>query len=76
MILEYNGKTIKLIVGDKNALIDIDEVELDVPAVELNNRVLVPLRFVCETFGYNVDYGETETSMNIFMKKRNSPTNL
>lgn len=30
----------------KNALIDIDEVELDVPAVELNNRVLVPLRFV------------------------------
>ena len=76
VILEYNGKTIKLIVGDKNALIDIDEVELDVPAVELNNRVLVPLRFVCETFGYNVDYGETETSMNIFMKKRNSPTNL
>ena len=76
VILEYNGKTIKLIVGDKNALIDIDEVELDVPAVELNNRVLVPLRIVCETFGYNVDYGETETSMNIFMKKRNSPTNL
>ena len=73
VILEYNGKTIKLIVGDKNALIDIDEVELDVPAVELNNRVLVPLRFVCETFGYNVDYGETETSMNIFMKKETAP---
>ena len=76
MTLEYHGKTIKLIVGDKNALIDINEVELDVPAVEMNNRVLVPLRFVCETFGYNVDYGETDTDMNIFMKKRNSPTNL
>lgn len=76
VILKYNGKTIKLIVGDKNALIDINEVELDVPAVEMNNRVLVPLRLVCETFGYNVDYGDTDTDMNIFMKKRNSPTNL
>lgn len=72
--LKYNKKEIKLVVGDKNALIDIDKVELDVPVIEVDGRVLVPFRFVCETFGYSVDYGETDTKMNIFMKKTNGVT--
>lgn len=74
VVLKYNNKKVTLVVGDKNALVDIDKVELDVPVIEVDGRVLVPFRFVCETFGYSIDYGETDTKMNIFMKKTNGVT--
>lgn len=74
VVLKYNKKTITLAVGDKNALVDVDKVELDVPVIEVDGRVLVPFRFVCETFGYSIDYGETDTKMNIYMKKTNGVT--
>lgn len=67
--LSYNNKDITLVVGEKTAKVNIDPVELDVPVLEIDGRVLVPFRFICETFGYSVDYGETDSKMSIFMKK-------
>ncbi len=76
VVLKYNKKTITLVVGDKTALVDVDKVDLDVPVIEVDGRVLVPFRFVCETFGYSIDYGETDTKMNIYMVKTNGATKI
>lgn len=53
--------TITLVIGGK-ALVNDKEVALDVPAKLVNDRTLVPLRFVSEALGAKVDWAEaTET---------------
>lgn len=72
--LKYNNKLITMLIGDKTAYIDRDAVELDVPALEIDGRTLVPLRFVSEVFGCKVDYGEGDSAINIYLKKSNAAT--
>lgn len=43
-----NGYRIQLTINSKIALVDQVEVELDVPAQLVNNRTMIPLRFVAE----------------------------
>lgn len=47
---------IQLVLGSTAAIVNGKEVTLDVAPMEQNGRTLVPLRFVTETFGYNVKY--------------------
>lgn len=49
-------KEIVLVLGKSEALVNGESVTLDVAAMEQNGRTLVPLRFITETFGYNVKY--------------------
>lgn len=49
-------KEIVLVLGKSEAFVNGESVTLDVAAMEHNGRTLVPLRFVTETFGYNVKY--------------------
>lgn len=53
-ILTLNGKVVKIQVDSQEALVNGTPVKLDVPARIINNRVLVPLRFVGESFGAQV----------------------
>lgn len=57
------GETIVyLFIGQKTAYINGEATELDVPAQIVNNRTLVPLRFVSEALGANVAWdGNTRT---------------
>jgi N-acetylmuramoyl-L-alanine amidase len=50
------SKTIILKIDDRKALVDGDEVLLDVPAKIVNNRTMVPLRFLGETLGAKVSW--------------------
>jgi len=50
------SKTIILKIDDTRALVDGQEVILDVPAKIVNNRTLVPLRFLGETLGAEVSW--------------------
>ncbi len=48
--------TIKLTVGSAKAYINGVEYTLDQPAVAINNRTLVPVRFVSEALGAKIDW--------------------
>lgn len=50
------GKKIELTMNSNMAIVDGKPVTLDVPAKIVDNRILVPLRFVGEGFNKTVDY--------------------
>ncbi len=48
--------SMKLQIGNKNAIVNGEVVSLDSPPVIINNRTLVPLRFISESFGADVQW--------------------
>lgn len=57
----WNGGELALPVGKTTATVNGSIKTLDVPAQIINNRTLVPLRFVAETLGANVGwYGKSQ----------------
>ncbi|WP_018921454.1 copper amine oxidase N-terminal domain-containing protein [Salsuginibacillus kocurii] len=55
----------ELPLNSSNAIINNEEVELDVNAQTVNDRTMVPLRFVSETFGAKVDWHDKEKTVKI-----------
>lgn len=51
-----DGNVVKLVLGSDTAYVNGKEVKLDVPAKTLNNRTLVPVRFVSEALNKTVDW--------------------
>jgi parvulin-like peptidyl-prolyl isomerase len=49
-------KEVKLTIGQLTAFVDGEAVALDCAPVLVSGRTFVPLRFVSEAFGYNVQY--------------------
>jgi peptidoglycan hydrolase CwlO-like protein len=49
-------KVITMVVGEKEAMVNGDSVFLDVPPTIVEGRTLVPLRFIAETFGADVEW--------------------
>lgn len=54
--IENNGAVVTLKVGDRMALLGNRAVTLDVPPQVVNGRTLVPLRFLGEAFGKQVEW--------------------
>jgi len=51
------GQTdVRLRIGDRNAIVDQRDVQLDVPAMLVNGRTMVPLRFLSESLGADVQW--------------------
>lgn len=59
------SSTIILPVGSRAATVNGKNVSLDVPAKIVNSRTLVPLRFVSESLGAQVDWNNTERLVTI-----------
>ncbi len=58
---EYDNTKISFKLGEKIAEVNGEEVELDVASTAIDGRTLVPLRFIMESFGLNVEwYGDTK----------------
>ena len=78
IITGYMGEnTVQLTIGSDVALVNGVEVNLDVPAfINAEHRTMVPLRFIAENFGLNVEFenisftvsGETRYQMYIFIE--------
>jgi hypothetical protein len=49
---------IELKIGDRRAIVDGEVVMLDVPAMLMGGRTMVPLRFLSESLGANVEWNE------------------
>ena len=62
-----NGTTIVIKNGDNIAYVNGSPVELDVPATIIFNRFRVPVRFVCESLGMNVDYAKVLDKNVVFL---------
>ena len=60
-----NGLVIRLPIDSKSANVAGKSVTLDQPAVVINDRVLVPLRFVAESLGAAVNWNEKTKTVTI-----------
>ena len=56
IVARRGGTVVRMNLGRDRAFVDRDPVRLDVPARAQYGRTLVPLRFVSEALGANVDY--------------------
>lgn len=63
--LTLDQKTIKLVIDSQLADVDGHLVQLDVPARTIDGRTLVPLRFVSESLGADVNWDESSRTVTI-----------
>lgn len=59
------GTTIKVKIGNSQATVNDAAKTLDVPAQIINNRTLVPIRFISESLGARVDWTENSHTVTI-----------
>jgi hypothetical protein len=62
---KYGSTDIKLPIGSNIAYIGKEEITLDSPACIVNGRTLVPVRFVAESMGSNVQWEQSSKSVSI-----------
>ncbi len=60
-----DNKTVKMVVGEKTAIVNNKRVEMDASAVIVNGRTLAPARFVAESFGYKVQWNSENKTVEI-----------
>ncbi|MCK5847923.1 MAG: hypothetical protein KAH01_01850 [Caldisericia bacterium] len=53
---------IQLKIGDLYALVNDDFIKLDIAPLEKDDRVFVPLRFIAESFGAEIEWEEDESN--------------
>lgn len=68
VVINYEGKTILLTVGENFARIGTKKISLDTSATIVNNRTMIPLRFVSECLGGNVYWNGKEKKIFITTK--------
>jgi uncharacterized protein YbbC (DUF1343 family) len=56
--LQKNTHEVALVIGQQSAQRNGETLELDVPAQIINQRTMVPVRFIAEALGYDVDWEE------------------
>ncbi|MGM9552570.1 MAG: flavodoxin [Clostridia bacterium] len=60
--LHYNGDIITLAIGNRTAYLNETANTLDVAPTVINDRTMLPIRFIAESFKFNVNWnGETQT---------------
>ena len=53
-----NDQTITFQMDNTVATVNGEEKEMDVPARMINDRIMIPLRFLSENLGYQVDWDD------------------
>lgn len=60
--LTHNSDVIKLVIGSKTASFNGTQSELDVAPTTINERTMLPIRYIAESFKFSVGWdGETST---------------
>ena len=65
VLANKGNQTIVLQINNKKAFVNNKQLALDVPAQLVNDRTMVPLRFVSENIGANVDWIEATNTVKI-----------
>lgn len=61
-------RKVQLVIGEKTAYINDNPISLDVPAIIVNSRTMVPVRFISESLNANVDW-DAKTNTAIIVTK-------
>jgi Copper amine oxidase N-terminal domain len=65
-VLAQRGATsVQLTIGNTQAMVDGRPVMMDVPAMLVGDRTMVPLRFVSQALGANVDWNAANSTVTI-----------
>ena len=64
-LLDCDNNHIELTIGSKTAVLNGESKELDTEPVIINTRTMLPLRFVSESFGYDVEWNNEDKSITI-----------
>lgn len=73
-ILNHGENTIVLTIDSTTALLNNQEQSLDTEPVIINGRTFLPIRFIAESFGYDVEWNETDKTILITEKAERSTT--
>lgn len=63
--IAYGGNNVELKIDSDRAYVNGAEKVLDVPARLVNNKTMIPLRFVSEELGFDVVYNDADRSVEI-----------
>lgn len=63
--LTYNGDAIQLTVDSTTAYRNEEVVTLDVAPVSIHDRIMLPIRFIAESFHFSVDWNEEQQMITI-----------
>ena len=61
--INYKSNKINLWIDNKNAKVNGQDKKLDVPPMAINNRTMLPLRFVGENLGMKVEWEQSTRSI-------------
>ena len=65
---------IQLVIDEKTALLNGKETELDTAPVVMNDRTMLPIRFIAESFGYTVSWDEETQTVTLTKKAAEEET--
>jgi len=63
--VELGGVAIQLQIGNRTAIVNGQSVTMDVPAAIINSRTMLPVRFVSENIGADVDWEDLTRTVTI-----------
>ncbi|MCX6085192.1 MAG: GH25 family lysozyme [Caldiserica bacterium] len=63
--VQFNGTTLLLQIGNRTAVVNGEAVIMDVPAAIMNGRTMLPVRFVSEHLGADVQWEELTKTVTI-----------
>ena len=67
-IVQKDGNKIEFSIDKKTATVNGSQKEMDVPARLINDKTMIPLRFLSEELGYKVDWDEDTRTVTIYDK--------
>ena len=65
VLLAYNDDIVTLAINSRTAFLNSDKSELDTAPMIINNRTMLPIRFIAESFKFNVDWQQDEQKITI-----------
>ena len=71
VLITYNGKRTQLTIDSELAYVDYEAKTLDVPPAIINDRTFLPIRFVAESFGCDVEWNGDTSTITIRLNKEN-----
>ncbi|GAB1157652.1 hypothetical protein YWY31_36770 [Paenibacillus illinoisensis] len=63
-----NDQTLVLQIGSSSATVNGETLDIDAPAIIVNSRTLVPVRFISEGLGLTVDWDQTAAQVSLTSK--------
>ena len=73
VVLKKNANTIQLKIDSYTALLNNEEQTLDTAPIIINDRTMLPIRFIAESFDFNVEWDEENQQVIITNTKLQEP---